>query len=567
MPASARAAIQELDDDARLPAHGEIWVEVHPAFESWHEQFARSSPLGVSDGDPEPLTADLDGEIAARLFPGLAPLVADLNRDAGALGFDPITEADLSLGSLDFGSIDAEVRRLPLVIRLGLLERLSLELFAPITRTEVETSFVFDSIAATLVATRSAVPDPTGFFASLEAEVAGLQILIDSGSLSPEEEAAARELVEDAGAFGGALSARVNAGALIPRGGTAAGSQIAARYAALETGFAGFGFQLPVLQIPSAATSTDLQAYFGGPPLAAEVPGDGTRSWTLGEIELGLKVKVLDTFGRPRRAARSVPPRDTAAARLAPDTAAAPDTADAEQERPRPSAGEGDDAPQPGPPTLDRPGGLRFRAALGIRLRLPLRAADRSPFLAPGDFLGIPAGDGQRDVEASWYQELQLARPLLVVAVVRRGFQLSDELTRRVAPPDRPFAVVSTASIVERNLGDYWSVRLSPRLQVNDVVSFGLEYSLWRKGGDVYRIVSAGPDAPDSTPLESETEETRHRLGIGVFYRTTDRVRAGIARLPVEMHLTFQTAVAGSGGQTAVSSFISTGLRVPLSLF
>jgi len=54
---------------------------------------------------------------------------------------------------------------------------------------------------------------------------------------------------------------------------------------------------------------------------------------------------------------------------------------------------------------------------------------------------------------------------------------------------------------------------------------------------------------------------------VGVYYRTTDLVARGEATIPVEVSFLFQTAVAGSGGQTPASQIITASLRVPIRLF
>lgn len=564
------ASAQERGDDARIPAGGELWIEIFPTFEDWHEQFARSSPLpGLSDGDSEPLTADFDGPVVDRLFPGVAPLLADLNADAVALGFDSLTAADVSLGVLDFRNIDVDVRRVPFALRYGVHDRVSVEVVAPLVLTEVEPFFSFDSTLATLIDSRSAVTDAGLFFPALQAAIDQLQLLRDSGTLSPEGEATADALLESSAAFETALSRRVGMGALLPHAGTRAGLQIATRFASLEGGFAGFGIGFPSLAIPAFATSADLDGYLTGSPVGGEVLAVTERGWDIGELQIGIRLGLLDTFGRPRTRpggpAEEEAPADTLPTPA--DTLPAPaDTLPAEPEATHREAG-GEAVPTAREASAPERSGLRVRTTIGAKLLLPLRDADRVPFLAPENFLGVPIGDGQRDVELALYQDIQLGSKLLFVGVVRYGIQLADELTRRVAPPDRPFAFASTQVVVERDLGDYLALRLSPRLTLNDVVSFGVEYSLWDKGRDSYRLLSGGDGVASAAPLELETAETRHRLGIGVFYRTTGLVEEGRARLPIELHFIFQTAIAGSGGQTPVSSLISTGLRVPISLF
>ncbi|MEJ2548162.1 MAG: hypothetical protein P8125_10140, partial [Gemmatimonadota bacterium] len=79
-----------------------------------------------------------------RLFPGLDPLLTDLNRDATALGYDSLTAADVSLGSTVYGSITRDIRTVPLGLSFGLFGRVAVDLSVPLVRGTVESSFAFD---------------------------------------------------------------------------------------------------------------------------------------------------------------------------------------------------------------------------------------------------------------------------------------------------------------------------------------------------------------------------------------------------------------------------------------
>jgi hypothetical protein len=210
-----------------------------------------------------------------------------------------------------------------------------------------------------------------------------------------------------------------------------------------------------------------------------------------------------------------------------------------------------------------RGSGVRFRTTVGGRLRIPVSEPDAAPYLVSSSPLQQPIGGGQTDVELGLWQDLQVGRLLWVVGSLRVVWQLEDEITLRVTGPGAPFAFEAQERTVTRNLGDRLALRLSPRVRINETLSFGLEYLWDRKGEDVY----SGEGAPDPASLSRETELRRHRLGIGAWYRTTPRFAAGLSRFPIELAIVWQTSVAGSGGSTPASGLVTTSLRVPVRLF
>lgn len=522
LPAAARG--QALDRDARIPASGELWLEVAPSNERWHEQFALDSEL-TDDGGREPLSADYDGPIAGRLFPGLDPLLADLNRDAVALGWDSLAATDARLGSLAIGSIDRELRRVPFGLSFGVLGRVAIDVSVPLVRGTASTAFAFDSTTADWITASRAIPQPDAFFGSFGSARAGLASLIEGGSLTPEEEVAARALLDRSEAFATALERRVDEEALLPVGASAPGTGLLSTYEDLSSAYVGYGLSLPALALPDSATSGDVQPLLAASPLGLDSLRTEVRGWSIGEVEVGVRVKLIDTF-------EPVPSVDEARFRRTRE------------------------------PDL-RGDGVRFRTTVGGRLRLPVSEPDAAPYLVPSSPLQQPIGDGQTDVELGVWQDLQVGRLFWLVGSLRVVWQLEDELTLRVAGPGEPFAYETQERTVTRDLGDRLALRLSPRLRINESISLGLEYLWDRKGEDVY----SGDGVPDPAPLSRETEIRRHRLGIGAWYRTTPRFAAGLSRIPIELAFVWQTSVAGSGGSTPASGIVTTSVRVPLRLF
>ena len=512
------ALAQAYDRDARIPRHGSLWIEFAPSWEIWSDKFGE-------DGARQPLHSDYDGSIVNRLFPGVDPLLADLNRDAMALGYDSLAAGDVSLGSTVYGAITRDIRTVPLGLSFGLFGRVAVDLSVPLVRGTVETSFAYDSTTAGFVPSSTVFPSPDGYFSSFDAARSDLQALIEGGTLTPEQEADAVELLDASGSYRDALAARVDADGLLPIAGSDAGTGMSGRYTDLSTGYESFGLQLPEFALPDSAQASDFQRMLGGSPIGLDSLQTTVRGWAPGEIDIGLRVLLLDTFDPIRPV-----DEDRFRATREPDL---------------------------------RGEGIRFRTTAGARLRLPLGDPDADPYLVPSSPLQQPIGTGQTDVELGLWQDAQFGRWLWVVGSLRYVLQLEDELVMRVATAGAPFAYAAQQRSVTRNLGDIFELRLSPRFRLNETLSLGIEYRWRSKGEDAY----SGDGVPDPSPLGAGTGQTRHRLGIGGWYRTTPRYLAGIANFPVEISVVWQGSIAGSGGLTPASDIMTFSLRVPLQLF
>jgi len=521
--------------DARLPDPGQLWVQLQPTLLNWSDQFAENSSL-FADGEREPLFARFDGPIVNRLFPDAAPLLADINADAAALGFDAITESDLSLGALDFSVLNAQRRTLALGFELGVIDRLSIGFNAPFTVTDVESASMFDSLSATVTSASSAFPGGGTFFTESQTALTGLQTLIDGGSLTGTALTDAMLLRDEADAFLTALEGRSTDGTLIPTAGSAAGTQMAQRFADFLTNFAALGLTLPGLSLPTTGTSSDLDRLFLN-SLEAFAPTTTRNGLRLGEIELSARYNLIDQITR-----RPHPDAD-------PDEADPTATAD---------------------PIATAHSGLRLRTTVGVTLRLPILSASFPPFANAANFLDVPIGDGQTDIELALYQDLSY-RKLLVRSVAVYGIQRPDAVILRVAPPDRPFAFKSVQTPVFRDLGDYLLVTVRPSLRLNSALSVGLEWEYFRLGAPSFRLSQVLPDVADASFLELEGGQRRQRLGAGFTYdlseaKDRESLSSGAeqVRAPWQFGISIRVPLSGSGGLTPASFRFASGFRIPL---
>ena len=313
------------------------------------------------------------------------------------------------------------------------------------------------------------------------------------------------------------------------------------------------------------------------------------RGWAFSEIEIGARFKLLDTFGWPER---PEPPPEAEATGPPPPPHALPEGDGPQAEgdttgvadplelaQPPVDDEDPDFVPaQPEDPRartpveaaetveqvpLDRPG-IRFRTTIGARYRFPLSSADKDPYLDPDFFLQQPIGSGQADIQLELNQDVAFGQRFLAVAGVTYGLQLKDELVRRVAPPGQPYGYASQKTTVSRDMGDYLEIVISPRFAITEAMSLAVEYTFWNKGDDVYQTTSGGVDA---SPLNAETSQTLHMLGIGAYYRTTRLFAAGRAGMPIDLAFLWQTPISGSGGQTPALGVVNLSIRVPVQLF
>jgi hypothetical protein len=601
LPAGAAAQFR----DARLPPKGELWFDLTGSLLNWDSQFALDSPDSeLGDGAREPLFRDFDGPIADRLFPGATSLIDGLNADADALGFDPVAPEGFSMGNLEFGTINAQRRRLEFGFELGFLDRISLEARVPLASAEVEPWFAFDSASATMLPAANAIP--TGFFTGFRTAVADLDGLIAAGTLSPGDMAIAVGLRDGATVFVDALERRVMELLLIPTGLSPAGMQMISHVDSLVAGFGLFDVTLPALPLPEVAAAADMTRLFTDPPLSGMVPGPSDRAWALGEIELGARFGILDqithtlTLEAPSPAAE--PPVETPTEPPL-ETPTEPPAQDPAAEAGEPEQPGEEPAPEPAQePVIDTSPAsdvsfLRLRTTVGAKVRLPAGSPNALPYENPSDFIGIPIGDGQMDVEVALYQDIAFGKRLLFSVAAQYGLQLADELTLRIRPPDRPFTFEGTQALVQRDLGDYVQVRLAPRFQLSGGMWLGFEYGVWHKGVDRYEFGPTLPGIEDATSLEIESEQRRNRWGITFLFEPGQGARrpetpprresAGDAvaeggpetagREAVQrpqrrtsgwrFAITLQRAASGSGGQTPASSLVAVTVRAPIRIF
>ena len=291
-------------------------------------------------------------------------------------------------------------------------------------------------------------------------------------------------------------------GAFVPLVGSSLDAAIAARVASLNASFKTYIPQLAVWKAPAPAqapfsagqASALLSDSFGVAPI-----GLVERSH-IGDIELGAKILLIDSFG------------SGAAARAG-----------------------------------DRRGGFRF--AIGGLARLGTGQVDR-----PNELVDVGTGDGQMDIEANGAADFIFGRRLWASVAGRYGVQMKDEQLMRIPDVARnPFLAGYREQMVSRDLGDYIEVEASPRFVYNDYIALSGQWIYRRKAEDAYTGTFTVTD-PDDDPVTLDasilgvgTEQTEQRVGGGATFSTLRAFDRGRANVPVEVQLLHWQTLSGSG--------------------
>jgi hypothetical protein len=290
--------------------------------------------------------------------------------------------------------------------------------------------------------------------------------------------------------------------AFVPLANSTLQTAIAARVASLNASFKTYIPGAGVWESPAPAST----------PLSATVANDSiTRALGtqpiglvershLGDIEVGARVLLLDTFG------------GNATARAA-----------------------------------GRRTGFRF--AVGGLVRLGTGQLDR-----PNELVDVGTGDGQTDIEANAAADFVFGHRLWTSVAARYGMQMKDEQLLRI--PDvahNPFVGAWREQTVSRDLGDYMELEASTRYVYNDYLSASLNWLYRRKGEDQYAgtfSVTDPNDEPvslDASVLGIDTEQSEQRVGGGVSFSTLRAFDRGRANVPVEIQILHSQTISGSG--------------------
>lgn len=494
-------------EDALVLSRGMVRLGIAPTWTRFDERYR-------ADGESEPLATDLATE---SLDPTRLSILGPVRERLEALG--PTPDIAVTLGRLRVDH-DASIFSVPMSAEIGIGARLSLGIMVPIVRTRWGILFSPNpSVNEGNIGINPALDSDDArsqneaLLAQFASAVDALEALIaacsDPGNPDPRCPDArapeAQELAENASAFAGGLGDLYSetGSPFVPVSNSPFDLVIRDRIGSFAQSFAGFDINDITSTGPASATVAgyaDMQRILSDPAFGLRAQPIGPRTRTgIGDIEVGAMLQLFNTVRRD---------------------------------------------------SLQRYGS-GVRAAVGATFRLGTGRADD-----PDDFVDVPSGDGQNDVELRTQWDVLLGSRFALGFGGRYVLQLPDRETVRISEPHQPFAAYWRRQDVDRDLGDVVDVQVTPRIALGSFFSLMGQYRTRRKAEDQHTGLFDATDdlgepvTLDASILNAETEQREDRVSIGLGYSTLTSVARKRARIPIEIFLQYGESIRGSGGKT-----------------
>ncbi|HEU0077180.1 MAG TPA: hypothetical protein VFQ76_05985 [Longimicrobiaceae bacterium] len=195
--------------------------------------------------------------------------------------------------------------------------------------------------------------------------------------------------------------------------------------------------------------------------------------------------------------------------------------------------------------------------------RLAVEAGVRIPTATGADvdsLTEIVGDEGHAGANAALFADVPLGRRLWVGAQARYGLLLARDVERATWNPLEPWDSLGSARTFSREPGARLEAALAPTYQLTDQLALSARYAFAHLGATTY----AGEPDPGSAPavfagLESTAAQTLQTLGVGMGYSTLGAFVERRTNIPLEIWLTYDTAIAGSGGAPDVGVARLTG--------
>jgi hypothetical protein len=495
---------------------GALRVSFEPELLNYDERFG-------PDGAVEPLGLDLTTDSAG---PGFLPTLLGPQLAVQSILGDPTYR--VTAGAITT-KLDADIRRFPLSMALGLTNRITLTASLPIVTTRMQVNLALDSTDANVGWNQAVLQsgNPGGLdqitqlLAELEAGAAAVEAQIAAGAFGCPSSTMcdqARDLVTNTRVLAGNLVLLTGVGAeagsgippFAPLAGSPAGQAILTVIDAIAADLVAFGAAAPGVALPLPAeqiTTDDINTVltsngfgYDAFPLAF-----AKLSNSLGDAEVGLRWGLI-------------------------------------QER-------------------------SVRATLVTKVRLPTGTLD-----SPVHFTDLGSGDKQTDLIGGLELSLEPGNAVSLAVSASYTLQLSQQLQRRITVPERPIALAAAQTVVRRDLGDVVQFAAYPSVRLNKAFRVYLSGNYFKKFQDEVTM-PGGATAPTGFPgaesvdaLEQKTEMEMLSLGGGIYFRMTED-KVGRPRLPIEAGIDYRTAFDGKGGLTPNPTRLNFYLRLYYGLW
>lgn len=520
-------------EDAVPLRPGMVRLGIAPDWARWNRRFGSGTP-GYADGSLEPFGVDFTAEsLGVQRLPFLVPSQSTLRSVTGLSAFL------VNLGRAEI-TMNASVRVIPLTLELGLTRRVGLSVMLPLVRARTEV-FVLGPSEDTSVAGRAAAQATRGNVGLNPrfAQPAALQSFmtqVDSALVALQRRAAnpADPLRAQAQATLSSLQPLLCG--LYTLGGGSAASAGSLCYSATPVAFS------PVLPVDTSAAGDSItlrlqRAEASYQQLQAQYAAMGvslpplTAGYTLPKApldSLGLRQLFID----PNFPLASDSLTTIVRTRL------------------------GDMEVAASFQLADQP---RLRSQLVLLARLPTGHVN-----SKDSFVELPTGDHQLDLEVGLRNDVIVGSDFWVHVGGRFGTQSSDQLERRVAPADFPFAPLLSTALVRRQLGSYYALDVVPNWRLDDAFSLGLGYHYFHRNRTGFSYVNPGDELLIGLPasvLDQETEISQMRIGAGLTFSTIARYAARQANLPYTVTASYQNTLWGRGGAVPQASVFHLTIR------
>lgn len=531
--ATSAQAVLGVGDDALTIPRGVFRLWIQSGWTASNERYGQGTD-GRPTGALEPLGIDLNLDtLGAAQLRSLQPLQTSLRTLTGQSDFA------VSLGKTVFSTND-QVTAVPVTIEAGLTSRLSFSVTVPLVKTHVNIFFQanpagregnvgFNPAAGTAadVATKSA---DSAFAAQMVALATQVQTYCTTNP-SAAQCATGAALAASAITFGNTLGQVYTTSQFVPVSGSSAQQTIDARAASYKTTLNSLATLVGgtpitgagVIGAPNVPTTNDIQTLIADPAygISAE-PLQSVDHWGLGDIELGVKLMLLDPFGGDRKARM-------------------------------------------------QPSGIHARFAVGGMLRFPTGKTDD-----PNMFFDIAAGTHEFAFGPRAYGDFLFGRHFWTSVVARYDIQVADNRIMRITTPDAVLAPAYTEAMVSRQLGNTFELEATPRWVLNDFMSISAQYVYRHKAADRYtgtpysvsNLFTGGDTVVvDPATLDLETAQTEHRVGGGISFSNLRAVSLGKARIPFEVSFQHLQTTNGYGGNVPRLTIDRVQLRVYANVF
>ncbi|HOX19919.1 MAG TPA: hypothetical protein PLI70_03230 [Gemmatimonadales bacterium] len=467
------------------------------------------------NGADQPYRAEFSTPlIGSAFYPELSQTQARIAQLSGIGGYT------LSVGGATMVA-QASVGTLRLGATIGLTSKLSIFGMVPVVRQQVQVNYGYDSTGANAgynpadpVFGSAAGADSVNAFLleyktaldTLSARIAG-GYYVDPDSLALAE----ATLASGAAYYAGLDSLFVvsgAAGSFVPLASSSAGQAMAGEISNVQTAMAALSissFTQP-LPLPAGALSpSEYNTYLTTPAGSiGATPFATETSFLLGDMEFGASYTIIDRWNRP-----------------------------------------------------EQPGGLRV-VAQGL-VRLP---TGYQPL--PNDFVSLPTGGGQTDIQASVVADVGGGRFGARLAGSYND-QLSTTADRRVTLPSQPIPWSNRLATVSQDPGDEFTLSALPYFQL--VPGFAVVGVLryWSHGADAVEYASAADAIPgvSASELATDTERSATIVGGGLSWAPSQVGTRTGTKYPVDAFWLYEAVVSGSGGVVPKAGTMRMGFRWP----